>query len=68
MNGWRGKVLWVNLTEGKFKEDRLDPARFKSFDRYSQQQTDYGLFPNPIFISCIIPESDSNLLRVKTAR
>ncbi len=31
MNGWRGKVLWVNLTEGKFKEDRLDPQVAKDY-------------------------------------
>jgi len=24
MDGWQGKVLWVNLTEGTVKEDTLD--------------------------------------------
>ena len=25
MNGWQGKVLWVNLTDGSLKTDELDP-------------------------------------------
>ena len=24
MNGWHGKVLWVNLTDGSLKADALD--------------------------------------------
>jgi aldehyde:ferredoxin oxidoreductase len=31
MNGWQGKVLWVNLSEGTVKEDALDPTMAKDY-------------------------------------
>ncbi len=31
MDGWQGKVLWVNLTEGTIKEEPLDPKVAKDY-------------------------------------
>jgi len=31
MNGWQGKVLWVNLSEGTLGVDPLDPQVAKDY-------------------------------------
>jgi len=31
MNGWRGKILWVDLSQGKLRTDPLDPQVAKNY-------------------------------------
>lgn len=31
MNGWRGKILWVDLSQGKLRIDPLNPQVAKDY-------------------------------------